>query len=231
MEKNSLFLSEIGSVISEDWHVADSSTWAPCTGQDLDKVRATLLQLSREWSEEGMEEREISMGRILAECEELFPDVLERPHVRILVPGAGLGRLVVEFVKRGFQCQGNEFSYQMLLVSSFILNRAYCANYYQIFPFIHKFSHVSSRNNQIRPVYIPDFNPSDVSQITDKFPSIDAGELMSMAAGSFVDLYGPQDISLSETYSSDLQKPSDRRTLDTGMLWPPAFSLTQPATS
>lgn len=34
---------------------------------------------------------------------------------RVLVPGAGLGRLPLEIAARGYSCQGNEFSYFMLL--------------------------------------------------------------------------------------------------------------------
>ena len=43
--------------------------------------------------------------------------------VKILVPGAGLGRLVFEFARLGYSCQGNEWSMHMLLVSNFILNK------------------------------------------------------------------------------------------------------------
>ncbi len=42
--------------------------------------------------------------------------------MRVLCPGAGLGRLVFEVVCRGYACQGNEFSYFMLFVSNFVLN-------------------------------------------------------------------------------------------------------------
>jgi hypothetical protein len=37
---------------------------------------------------------------------------------RVLVPGAGLGRLPLEIASRGYACQGNEFSYYMLLTRS-----------------------------------------------------------------------------------------------------------------
>ncbi len=39
------------------------------------------------------------------------------PHrpPRVLVPGAGLARLCVEVAALGFEAQGNEFSYFMLL--------------------------------------------------------------------------------------------------------------------
>lgn len=36
-------------------------------------------------------------------------------HLRVLCPGSGLGRLPFEVVRRGYGCQGNEFSFFMLL--------------------------------------------------------------------------------------------------------------------
>lgn len=47
-------------------------------------------------------------------------------EVRILVPGAGLGRLAYELAKRGYTCQGNEFSLFMLFASNFVLNKSVC---------------------------------------------------------------------------------------------------------
>lgn len=41
----------------------------------------------------------------------------------MLVPGAGLGRLTYEIAHRGFFCEGNEFSYFMLIGANFILNK------------------------------------------------------------------------------------------------------------
>ena len=43
--------------------------------------------------------------------------------INILVPGAGLGRLTHEFARRGYNCQGNEWSLFMLLASNFVLNK------------------------------------------------------------------------------------------------------------
>ena len=41
---------------------------------------------------------------------------------RVLVPGAGLGRLVLEIAALGYGAEGNEFSYQMLFASNYMLN-------------------------------------------------------------------------------------------------------------
>lgn len=46
-----------------------------------------------------------------------------REDIKVLIPGAGLGRLAFEVAKRGFTCQGNEFSFYMLMASNFILNK------------------------------------------------------------------------------------------------------------
>ena len=43
----------------------------------------------------------------------------------MLVPGCGLSRLLFEVVERGYGGQGNEFSYQMLLVSNYMLNHVF----------------------------------------------------------------------------------------------------------
>ena len=43
--------------------------------------------------------------------------------IRVLVPGAGLGRLAFDIAQQGFCCQGNEFSFYMLFTAHFILNR------------------------------------------------------------------------------------------------------------
>ena len=53
-----------------------------------------------------------------------FPSKSKPDHsiVKVLVPGAGLGRLVFEFAKEGYTAQGNEFSYFMLLISNYLLN-------------------------------------------------------------------------------------------------------------
>lgn len=49
--------------------------------------------------------------------------VSDAGNIKVLVPGAGLGRLAFEIARQGFQCQGNEFSLFMLFASNFVLNR------------------------------------------------------------------------------------------------------------
>ena len=49
-------------------------------------------------------------------------DTFIRHDVRVLVPGAGLGRLAFEIARLGYAAEGNDFSYHMLMGSNYILN-------------------------------------------------------------------------------------------------------------
>ena len=152
----------------------------PLTGEDMSKVRTTLTQLVRDWAEEGKEERNSTYKLILDELEQLYPKhIADRSKVSVLVPGAGLGRLMFEIAKAGFSCQGNEFSLYMLFASNFILNRCNESDCITIYPWVHQFCNVLSDGDPIRPVKIPDVNPHDLPQ----------GSNFSMAAGDFLEVY------------------------------------------
>ena len=55
----------------------------------------------------------------------------------MLVPGAGLGRLVLECARRGYETEGNECSYYMLLTCSFMLNHSNSPDQFTVHPWIH----------------------------------------------------------------------------------------------
>ena len=98
---------------------------------DMDKVQSTLKQIVRDWSSAGAAEREKCHGLILAKLLSLYPEG-ERRDKKVLVPGAGLGRLAFDIAKLGFECQGNEFSLYMLFTSNFILNKCSAVNCFKL---------------------------------------------------------------------------------------------------
>ncbi|KAI8376960.1 N2227-like protein-domain-containing protein [Blakeslea trispora] len=157
----------------------------PVTPMDMDKVKSTLKQFVRDWSIEGEQERKVTYDPIIQELNEIFKDVPieKRGDVRVLVPGAGLGRLAFDIAKAGFSCQGNEFSYHMLFASHFVLNRLTKPQEYSIYPFIHSFSNITLDEKQLAPVMIPDTLPANLP------PTVD----FSMVAGDFVEVYGSQE--------------------------------------
>ncbi|PVU98618.1 hypothetical protein BB559_001450 [Furculomyces boomerangus] len=169
--------------ISEFFSLRRSKGLPPALPHHLDKLKSILNSFVRDWSDEGARERELTYTPVLQALEDIFSDcpVSNRSSLKVLVPGAGLGRLAFEIASRGFTCQGNEFSYFMLMSSNYILN--HCKEKFEIniYPFIHQFSNVLNTEDQLRPVSIPDISP---------FQSFNNGmNNFSMAGGDFVQVY------------------------------------------
>ncbi|ONH68771.1 Carnosine N-methyltransferase [Cyberlindnera fabianii] len=159
IRQNGEFCRTLATTVASQWGVEDPPTeWGSAKYSDYDKVKYVFKQMVREWSSEGKLEREVAFTRFFQVLETEYPQFDKRQSVKILVPGSGLGRLNYECVKRGYWCQGNEFSYHMLLASNYVLNK-----------------------------------------------------LMSIASGSFTDLYGPNDLSTSRHFSQEPQAAEFRQ--------------------
>lgn len=146
---------------------------------DVDKVRCIIRNIVRDWAPEGHREREQCYKPILDELDKLFPNRHKGSPPCCLVPGAGLGRLALEISCFGFISQGNEFSYYMMICSSYILNYTQNVGEWTIYPWIHSNSNSLSDSDQLRPVSIPDILPASAG-ITEGF---------SMCGGDFVEVY------------------------------------------
>eukprot|EP00124_Ichthyophonus_hoferi_P001112 Ihof_evm13s51 gene=Ihof_evmTU13s51 len=145
---------------------------------NMDKVRSTIKQFVRDWSEEGQAERVVCYQPMINELKSRYP-IESRSSVRVLVPGCGLGRLAYEFARLGFTSQGNECSYFMLIASNYILNRA-TMQQMAIHPWVHQFSNHMTKDDQRRAILVPDINPAN---------TLPKGSDFSMTAGDFIDCY------------------------------------------
>ncbi|OMH82780.1 UPF0586 protein [Zancudomyces culisetae] len=149
----------------------------------MDKLSSALKILVRDWSEEGSEERAATYGIILGVLKDIFCDVPKEKlnSIDILVPGAGLGRLAFEIANLGFNCEGNENDYLMLMISNFILNYTQQERQCTIYPYIHSFSNILNSGDMFRQINVPEILPSTLlMRSTSNF---------SMAAGDFVQSY------------------------------------------
>ncbi|KAF7542689.1 hypothetical protein G7Z17_g11359 [Cylindrodendrum hubeiense] len=150
---------------------------------DTDKARSTIRQLYRDWTEAGAAEREACYGPVLKAVEAEKEKWPERGPLKVLVPGAGLGRLVFELVARGFTAEGNEISYHQLLASSYILNGCQTAKQHTIYPWVHSFSNHLTRENHLRSYGVPDIHPGAT------LAGVSNPGSMSMCAADFLCLY------------------------------------------
>ncbi|KAL9936253.1 hypothetical protein V8E36_005095 [Tilletia maclaganii] len=145
----------------------------------LEKVRSTIKQFVRDWSEDGRFERDAAYQPIIDAVHTRLAHVPNRAALNILVPGAGLGRLAWEFARRGYSCQGNEFSFYMLIASHFVLNETRSVGEHVLYPYVHSASNWRTARDMLRAVRVPDVLPCALPEGVD----------FSMVAGEFVEVY------------------------------------------
>ncbi|KAL8737741.1 MAG: hypothetical protein Q9181_001398 [Wetmoreana brouardii] len=170
---------------SPDWRGA-------ATPADLDKARSTIRQLYRDWSAEGSSERQASYNPILHDFAVAFAKKPNRGDIKILVPGAGLGRLVFDLCYQGYNVEGNEVSYHQLLASNWVLNQTERAEQYELFPFASDFSNTISRAHQLKAVKTPDVHPATALVQASVQSRMHATDRMNMTAADFTELYGDE---------------------------------------
>lgn len=183
MIKDTAYLFENQNTPSLDgWHPTDK--YSPIES-DLEKVQSTLKQFVRDWSTEGLEERNTCYKPIIDEILKEFPlESVTASEIKILVPGAGLGRLVFEIAKLGYTSQGNEFSVFMLIASNFVLNKCRGVNMYVLYPWIHQCDNNLETEHQMQCISFPDINPAK---------ELPQSAHISMAAGDFLQVYTDKD--------------------------------------
>lgn len=175
------------------------------TNDAIEKVHSVLKSLARDWSKDCAAERSMTYTPILDCLKRLVPVMSKSPDggtkiSRVLVPGAGLGRLALEIYMMGYEVQGNEFSLHMLLASDFVLNGISSAKPFAIAPWFHNERNVCRADDPARKVYIPDIDPA--SAMTNNHRNEQEKEEIrktqqqqayqpdfSMAAGEFVSIY------------------------------------------
>ena len=148
-----------------------------------------MKHLVRDWSAEGQPERDAVFPPILATVDALFPPPPACQDgagagARVLVPGAGLGRLAYELASRGHRVVANENSAHVLLALRYLLSLGSSSNTSEptahvLHPYVGWWSHHRSTAAMLRAVAFPDVLP-------------DAAVLprLSVVEGDFVSLFG-----------------------------------------
>ena len=162
------------------------------TTSDLNKARSTIRQFYRDWSADGVDERRVCYGPVIQDISHEFATCQDKASARILVPGAGLGRLVFELCTRGYTVEGNEISYHQLIASNWALNHTTHARQFDLYPFALDFSNVVRRDDQLRVVKVPDVHPGLELEKASEGKQVHAFERMSMTAADFITIYGDE---------------------------------------
>jgi carnosine N-methyltransferase len=181
-------------------------------GDDLGKAASTIRHLYREWSKEGDRERNACFGPIINFIIQHFREIpqYEWHKIKILNPGCGLGRLVFDLATLGFQAEGCEISYHMLITSMHMLNAVKQLEQYRIHPWVLSSSNHSTHANRMRHVLVPDVIPSGVmgeaTELLQKLAHKECGDgapdvpedRLGIASGDFCTVY--KGVEYRETY-------------------------------
>jgi carnosine N-methyltransferase len=165
------------------------------TMNDVEKARSCINQFYREWSAEGAVERENSFDPVKRALDEEYESrskldtSLEKSAIQVLLPGAGLGRLLFDLSHTGYSVEGNEISYHELMGSSLALNHCQKAGQFRIAPFALNSSNHLSRSDQFQTCLVPDIHPATVLGKELESTRIPASERMSFATGDFCVVY------------------------------------------
>lgn len=152
-------------------------------------VRRGFGLLATDWSTAGESERDRIYKPIVNAVESAFDEAsraarsLQRDSFRVLVPGAGTGRLAWELARKGFIVEGCEMSFTALLVGNYVMNTADVNEAVEFFPYVHEHSNMRSVQSAARAVRVPDVNPRDIPASAD----------FAIRAGEFVQAYEGQD--------------------------------------
>ncbi|KAI1791127.1 N2227-domain-containing protein [Ganoderma leucocontextum] len=176
---NAVVADAIARLAEEEFGDEGRGLLAPKIKGDLGRVRESLKHFVRDWSEEGRRERETIFGPVL--------DVLRtcpeerRGQMKVLVPGAGLGRLAWEISELGYQTTANELSFFMNLALRFLLSPSHTQrpNQHVLQPYASWFSHQRTTETLFRKISFPDVTP----RLSDNF---------SLAEGDFLSLRTPE---------------------------------------
>ncbi|KAM5470764.1 putative carnosine N-methyltransferase [Microsporum audouinii] len=172
------------------------------TSSDVSKANSTIRQLYRDWSAGGAGERESCYGPVMRDLQAEFGEK-PAPGTRVLIPGAGLGRLVFDTAMAGFDAEGNEISYHQLVTSSWVLNRTRRKEECAIYPFVLHFSNLRTREQQFKKVLVPDVHPGSAVRGYEEAEETAGGTggrketkkmtgTMSMTAADFLLLYNEE---------------------------------------
>ncbi|KAJ5275631.1 hypothetical protein N7505_004176 [Penicillium chrysogenum] len=139
---------------------------------DKTSVSQGMKHFVRDWADEGHEEREQSFGCILKSLAQT-PRTTDRP-LRVLLPGAGLGRLAHEVDNLGgFDVTMNEWSTYMNLAYRYVSSRS-VPNSVPFHPYIDWWSHHATTEDLQRSITFPNqvIRPSSVLLIEGDFTTV-----------------------------------------------------------
>ncbi|GAB1315871.1 Carnosine N-methyltransferase [Madurella fahalii] len=177
-----------------DRHELDEHTQqmnAAGRGAERISVSQALKHFVRDWAVSGANERDAAFPCITKALTALFPEAGQE-LVRVVLPGAGVGRLGHEIAQlKGFEVTNNEWSMYQNVAYRF-LERHGRRDAHTIYPFVDSWSHHRSTADMMRPISFPEarVNASRVVLVEGDFTTVfhdDAAAFDAVVTHFFID--------------------------------------------
>ena len=147
----------------------------------------SMKHFVRDWSTEGLHERQATYPCVLQAITKAFPARSQTKPARVLVPGSGLGRLGHEIAALGgFAVTLNEFAPSMNMAYHY-LNTLTTPNAATIHPYVDWWSHRATTAHLKRPVTFPD----DIATLSLSQPA--SSPQVSLVEGDFTTALKPHE--------------------------------------
>lgn len=171
------------------------------TAEDCSIARACVRGLLRDWSREGLPERDAAHTPILNVLRREFDHLLlhDKADARVLVPGAGLGRLVHSIGELGHSVEAVDVSYHTLLSCLYLFGGGSGGNSksgtgrtsHTLYPWALNFSNHIRRQHQLRSVTVPDLHLSGPIKVitTAAAAACSMEQRIVFKKGGFVEVY------------------------------------------
>ena len=153
---NSLILNELARFARKKYSIKDYELRGARPVPNSHVIEL-LHHFVRDWSQELSTERDELFKPLIGRLAREFP-FETRSYKRVLVPGSGLSRAAYEISCMGFQTKALEYSHLMDIAAQFIFeleSNLGGASQFELFPYVHDFSHQASGRYQLRGVISP----------------------------------------------------------------------------
>ncbi|KII66841.1 UPF0586 protein C9orf41 [Thelohanellus kitauei] len=155
LQANQAFLNNAREISEEMFQVSENKPTSYPQSANPKFLDSILRQVYREWSVEAVEDRRTCFDPILDVFRQIYDENL-RPDLVVLVPGAGIGRLVYELAKTGCQCVYNDSDMYSIIISYGFMNNKYQKHEFQIYPWVNVWSNNYNNSSAMKPVTVPD---------------------------------------------------------------------------
>lgn len=153
---NGKLLRRIGNYGLEHYNLTREQNVDKFEGNQ-DVIEEIMGHIQRDWTPAGQKERDEVYVPIIDALMKAIPQ-----GGRVMVPGAGMGRIAHEIAEKGYKVDANEYEYISILASLFLQDPQTTPypNAHTLYPYVLDWAHQLKPTSPFSPVTFPDVVPS-----------------------------------------------------------------------